>query len=141
MSCSLHQLYINLCPPLTHFFPVAASQGQRRDDPCLIPMKYEDSLCEPPSPSHMFEPQTCPAIKPLDSESYRSLHTDDHSEDGVLDQLKDTDELCQGQVKVMKQQLEASDVERHVDTVGHLSVFVVETNQSKHTQSRFCVVL
>lgn len=103
-------------------------------------MKYEDSQGELPSPSHRFEPQT-PAIKPLDSESYGSLHSDDQSEDGVLDQLKVTDELSQAEVKVMKQQLEGSDGDRRVDTEGHLSVFVVETNQSKHTQSRFCVVL
>lgn len=106
----------------------------------MIPMKYEDSLGEPPSPSHMFEPQTCPAIKPLDSESYGSLHTDDKSEDGVLDQLKDTDEFSKGEVKVMKQELEGLDGD-HVDTEGHLPVFAVETNQSRHTQSRFCVVL
>lgn len=102
-------------------------------------MKYEDSQGELPSPSHRFEPQTCPAIKPLDSESYGSLHSDDQSEDGALDQLTVTDELSQAEV--MKQQLEGLDGDRRVDTEGHLSVFVVETNPSKHTQSRFCVVL
>lgn len=143
MSCDLYPQYINLCPSLTHFSPVVASQRQCRDDLCLIPMTYEDSLSEPPPSSHMFEPQTCSAIKPPDSESYGSLHTDDRSEDRVVDQLKDTDEFGLTEVKVMKKQMEGLDGDSHVDTGGQqLITGDVETaNQSKHTRSRSCVVL
>lgn len=95
-------------------------------------MKYGDSPSEPPPSSHMSEPQTCPAIKPRDSESYGSLHTDDESEDGALHQLKDA--VGFGQTK-------GSD--NHVDTEEQqLMTGAVETNnQSKHTRTRFCVVL
>ncbi|XP_044060084.1 guanylate cyclase soluble subunit beta-2-like isoform X2 [Siniperca chuatsi] len=120
-----------------------ALQRQRRDDLYLIPMKYVDSLSEPPLSSHMSEPQTCPAIKPLDSESYRSLHTDDQSEDGPLDQLKDTDEFGQTEVKFTETNMDGLDSDSHVDAEEQqLITGAVETNnQSKHIRTRLCVVL
>ncbi|XP_051253218.1 guanylate cyclase soluble subunit beta-2-like [Dicentrarchus labrax] len=117
----------------------SAFQRQRRDDLCLIPMNYGDSLNEPAPCSHMSEPQACPAIKPRDSESYGSLHTDDQSEGGAIDQLKDTDEFGQTDVKLTEKHMDGldSDTEDQQLTAG-----AVETNnQSKHTLTRFCVVL
>lgn len=95
-------------------------------------MKYEDSLTEPSL--HMFEPQTFAAIKSRDSES---RHGDDQSEDGVLDQIKDADED-----QVMKKHMERSERDSHIE--GQLLItgaVETNTNQSKHTTSRFCVVL
>ncbi|XP_033486347.2 guanylate cyclase soluble subunit beta-2-like [Epinephelus lanceolatus] len=117
-----------------------AFQRQHGDDLFLIPMKYEDSLSEPPPSSHRSEPQTGSAIKPQDSESYGSLHTEDQSEDGSLDQLKDTDEYDQTEVK---NNMDSLDSISHVDTEEQqLITGAMETNnQSKHTRTRFCVVL
>ncbi|XP_049918350.1 guanylate cyclase soluble subunit beta-2-like [Epinephelus moara] len=117
-----------------------AFQRQHGDDLFLIPMKYEDSLSEPPPSSHRSEPQTGSAIKPQDSESYGSLHTEDQSEDGGLDQLKDTDEYDQTEVK---NNMDSLDSISHVDTEEQqLITGAMETNnQSKHTRTRFCVVL
>ncbi len=82
----------------------------------------------------MSEPQTCPAIKPRDSESYGSLHTDDQSEDGAIDQFKDADGF--GQTEVTEKNMDGTG--SHVDTEEqHLET----SNQSKHTRTRFCVVL
>ncbi|XP_035536352.1 guanylate cyclase soluble subunit beta-2-like [Morone saxatilis] len=114
-------------------------QRQRGDDLCLIPMKYGDSESEPAPFSHVSEPQAGPAIKPRDSESYGSLHTDDQSEGGAIDQLKDTDEFGKRDVKLTEKHMDGldSDTEDQQLTAG-----AVETNnQSKHTQTRFCVVL
>ncbi|XP_042270427.1 guanylate cyclase soluble subunit beta-2-like [Thunnus maccoyii] len=120
-----------------------AVQRQHRDDLCLIPMKYGDSLSEPPPTSHMSDPQTCPAIKPRDSESYGSLHTDDQLEDGSLDQLKDTDEFGQTEVKNRKKNVNRIHIDSHVDTEEQHSITAaMETNyHNKHTRTRFCVVL
>ncbi|KAM9359474.1 guanylate cyclase soluble subunit beta-2-like [Symphorus nematophorus] len=118
-----------------------AFQRQCRDDLCLIPMKYGDSLTEPPPSSHMSEPQTLPAIKPRDSESYGSLHTDDQSEDG--ERLKDADEFGQSEVKFTEKHVDCLESDNHVDTEEQQMISgAVETNShSKHTQTRFCVVL
>ncbi|XP_041796708.1 guanylate cyclase soluble subunit beta-2-like [Chelmon rostratus] len=70
-----------------------ASQRQRRDDLCLIPMKYGDSLSKSLPSSHTSDPQTGPAMKPRDSESYGSLHTDDQSGGGAPDT---EDHQCRG---------------------------------------------
>lgn len=95
-------------------------------------MKYEDGLSEPSL--HMFEPQTCAAIKPRDSESVRC---DDQSEDGVLDQIEDADED-----RVMKKHMERSERDSHTEGQQLITGAVeTNTNQSKHTRSRFCVVL
>ncbi|KAG7238728.1 hypothetical protein INR49_031244, partial [Caranx melampygus] len=103
-----------------------------RDDLCLIPMEYGDNLSEPPLSTHVSEPVTCTAITPRDSESYGSLHTDDQSEDGALDQLKDTDEFGQTGVKYTDE----ADSEKHSINSAE------ETNsRRKHTRTRFCVVL
>lgn len=101
-------------------------------------MKYGDSLSEPPSSSHVFEPQTCPATNPRDSESYGSLHSDDQSESGVLDQLKDTDEFG-----FTGNNMGGSDSGSHVDTEEQQVITgAVETNsQSRQTRTRFCVIL
>ncbi|XP_042342886.1 guanylate cyclase soluble subunit beta-2-like [Plectropomus leopardus] len=114
-------------------------QGQRRDDLCLIPMKYEDSLNKPLQSSHMTEPQTGPAIKPQDSESYGSLHTDDLLEDGAPDQFKDTDEFSQTEVNKHTDSFDSDtvDTEEQQQITGAMET----NNQSKHTQTRFCVVL
>ncbi|GAA6234425.1 guanylate cyclase soluble subunit beta-2-like [Lates japonicus] len=114
-----------------------AFQRQRWDDLHLIPMKYGDSLSEPPpQSSHMSEPQTCSAIKPRDSESYGSLHTDDQSEDRELERLKDTDEFGQTEEKYAEKNLDGPDCEQHL-----INAAVETNNQSKHTQTRFCVIL
>ncbi|XP_070762135.1 guanylate cyclase soluble subunit beta-2-like [Enoplosus armatus] len=120
-----------------------ALQRQHRDDLCLIPMKYGDSLSEPRPSSHMSEAQTCPAIKPRDSESYGSLHSDDQSEDGATDQLKDADEFGQTEDKITETNMEGLDTDSHMDAEKQqLITAAVETNnQSKHTRTRFCVVL
>ncbi|TKS81023.1 Guanylate cyclase soluble subunit beta-2 [Collichthys lucidus] len=120
-----------------------ALQRQRRDDLCLIPMKYGDSLSEPPSSSHMSEPQTCPTIKPRDSESYGSLHTDDQSEGGALDQLNDGGEFGQTEVKHTEEHIDGIESDHNVDTrEQHLITgAVVTNNQNKHTRTRLCVVL
>lgn len=122
-------------PSLTHFF---VAFQQHRDDLCLIPMKYGDSLSEPPSSSRVFEPQTCPATNPRDSESYGSLHSDDQSESGVPDQLKDTDEFG-----FTGNNMGGSDSDSHVDTEEQQVITgAVETNsQSRQTRTRFCVIL
>lgn len=125
------------------FVYTVALQRQRRDDLCLIPMKYGDSLSEPPSSSHMSEPQTCPTIKPRDSESYGSLHTDDQSEGGALDQLNDGGEFGQTEVKHTEEDIDGRERDRNVDTKEQqLITGAVETNnQNKHTRTRLCVVL
>lgn len=91
----------------------------------------------------MSDPQTCLAIKPRDSESYGSLHTNDQLDDGTLDQLKDTDEFSQTEVKNTEKNMDGFDSDNHVDNEEeHLITGAVETNcHSKHTRTRFCVVL
>ncbi|KAI3354274.1 hypothetical protein L3Q82_018811, partial [Scortum barcoo] len=120
-----------------------ALQRQCRDDLCLIPMKYEDSQSEPLPSSNTSEPQTSPAIKPRDSESYGSLHTDDQSEDGALNLLKVSDGFGQTEVKSAERIMDRSGGDNHVGTEEQqLITGAVETNnQSKHTRTRFCVVL
>lgn len=95
-------------------------------------MEYGDNLSEPPLSTHVSEPETCTAITPRDSESYGSLHSDDQSEDGALDELKHADEFGQTRVTYMDE----ADSEKH-------SINAVEETNSrrKHTQTRFCVVL
>ncbi|XP_047450706.1 guanylate cyclase soluble subunit beta-2-like [Mugil cephalus] len=79
------------CQPGLHR---ADFQRPHRDEPPLVPMNYRDSLSEPLPPSHASHHQTCPPpIKPCDSESYGSLHTDNQSEEGALDQLRDAHEF------------------------------------------------
>ncbi|XP_053176223.1 guanylate cyclase soluble subunit beta-2-like [Scomber japonicus] len=113
-----------------------AFQRQRRDDLCLIPMTYGDSLSEPPPTSHMSDPQTCPPIKPRDSESYGSLHSDDQLEDATLDQLKDADEFGKTEVINTQENVDVDTEEQHSITTA------VETNcHSKHTRTSICVVL
>lgn len=95
-------------------------------------MKYEDGLSEPSL--HMFEPQTFAAIKPRDSQS---VHSDDQSEDGLLDRIKDADED-----QVMKKHMERSERDSCIEGQQLITGAVeTNTNQSKHTRSRFCVVL
>uniref|UniRef100_A0A3B4VGF4 guanylate cyclase n=1 Tax=Seriola dumerili TaxID=41447 RepID=A0A3B4VGF4_SERDU len=113
-----------------------AFQQQRRDDLCLIPMEYGDNVSEPPPSAHMSEPQTCTAIKPRDSESYGSLYTDDQSDDGALDQLKDTDEFGQAGVKYTEKHADGLDSEQHLINAAEGT-----NNGSKRTRTRFCVVL
>lgn len=140
-------LFFNVLPslsakhhPLCVFYSLCSSvvafQRQRWDDLHLIPMKYGDSLSEPPQSSHMSEPQTCSAIKPRDSESYGSLHTDDQSEDRELERLKDTDEFGQTEEKYAEKNVDGPDSEQHL-----IKTAVETNNQSKHTQTRFCVIL
>ena len=101
-------------------------------------MKYEDSPSEPLLPSHMSEPQSRPAIKPRDSESYGSLHTDDQSENGDLDQLKHTERVGQTGAKF---------TEKHMGSDGQVNpeeqrlIEGAQKNQSKLTRTKFCVVL
>lgn len=105
-------------------------------------MKYGDSLSEPPPTSHMFDAQICPPIKPRDSESYGSLHTDDQLEDATLDRFKDVDEFGQTEVKNTHRNVDGLDCDSHVDTEEQHSITTMETNcQSKHTRTKFCVVL
>lgn len=130
---------------LSHaLFPsVAAFQRQRRDELCLIPMRYGDSLTEPLPSSHTSEPQTCPATNPRDSESYGSLHGDDESESEVLGRLKLADEFGQTEMKFTGKNTDGLDSDSHVDTgEQQLITGAVETNnQNKHTRTRFCVIL
>uniref|UniRef100_A0A3B4YEQ6 guanylate cyclase n=1 Tax=Seriola lalandi dorsalis TaxID=1841481 RepID=A0A3B4YEQ6_SERLL len=120
---------------------VEAAAGQQdsqmsQDDLCLIPMEYGDNLSEPPPSTHVSEPQTCTAIKPRDSESYGSLYTDDQSDDGALDQLKDTDEFGQAGVKYTEKNADGPDSEQHL-----INAAEGNNNGSKRTRTRFCVVL
>lgn len=88
----------------------------------------------------MFEPQSCPAITLQDSESYWSLHTDDQSEDGGQDRLKDRDEFGQTEVNKNTDGLQ-SDSHVHTEEQQLITSAVETNNQSKHTQTRFCVVM
>lgn len=99
-------------------------------------MKYGDSLSEPPPTSHMSDPQTCPPIKPRDSESYGSLHSDDQLEDATLDQLKDADEFGKTEVINTQENVDVDTEEQHSITTA------VETKcHSKHNRTSICVVL
>lgn len=121
--------------------PAVAVQTQCREDLFLIPMKYEDSPSEPLLSSHMSELQSCPAIKPRDSESYGSLHTDDQSEDGDLDHSKHTDTFGQTGVKSTEKYMNDLGSDRQVNMEEQRLMEVAQKNQSKHTQTKFCVVL
>ncbi|KAM4627539.1 guanylate cyclase soluble subunit beta-2-like [Polymixia lowei] len=126
-------------------------QRQQRVDLCPVPMKYGDSLCEaPPSPCTV-DPKISPAAMPRDSESYGSLHTDNDSEDGALTHFKGIDEtqmryFGQSENKYGEQQLDRLDEDRREDSGKQQLINAgVEpsssTNQNKHTQTKFCVVL
>lgn len=90
---SLSDIYQSLSLSSSLSSSTVASQRQRRDDLCLIPMKYGDSLSKSLPSSHTSDPQTGPAMKPRDSESYGSLHTDDQSGGGAPDT---EDHQCRG---------------------------------------------
>ncbi|XP_030599348.1 guanylate cyclase soluble subunit beta-2 [Archocentrus centrarchus] len=117
-----------------------ASEAQRSDEPFLIPMNYKDSPSEPLPSSNMSDPQACPTIKP-DSESYGSLQAEDQSQDGALDQLKDTNKF--DQIEYTEKNMEELDSDSHVDVqVQNLITASLETNiERKDTQTQFCVVL
>ncbi|XP_036933391.1 guanylate cyclase soluble subunit beta-2-like isoform X2 [Acanthopagrus latus] len=118
-----------------------AVRTQHTDDLCLIPMKYEDSPSEPLLPSHMSEPQSRPAIKPRDSESYGSLHTDDQSQNGDLDQLKHTERVGQTGAKFTEKHMGGLGSDGQVNPEEQRLIEGAQKNQSKLTRTKFCVVL
>uniref|UniRef100_UPI003AAEB369 guanylate cyclase soluble subunit beta-2-like n=1 Tax=Centroberyx gerrardi TaxID=166262 RepID=UPI003AAEB369 len=133
--------------PSLHRLGRPGIQRQKRVDLCLIPMKYGDSLSEASPSSRISDPQPGPAVKPRDSESYGSLHTDDQSEDGALSQLKDTDEIQmknygQSEIKYEEQQLNGLDDDAEEQLMITAAAGTSSrTNQNKRTRTRLCVVL
>uniref|UniRef100_A0A667Y2N9 guanylate cyclase n=1 Tax=Myripristis murdjan TaxID=586833 RepID=A0A667Y2N9_9TELE len=131
-------------------FPVL-DPGSGKVDLYLIPMKYGDSPSKVSLSSHISDPHPCPAIKTRDSESYGSLHTDDQSEDGVQDQLKETDEtqmkhFGQLETKHEEQQLDDLVDDRHqaiVEQQGNITAMGTSppNNQNKRARTRICVIL